>query len=200
MSAGWPLLARIDRLMRERPRVIVAIDGMSASGKTTLAAAIQRIYGARVVHMDDFFLQPCQRTPQRYATPGENVDHERFLSEVLGPLSRGEAFTYRPFRCHAMAFGEGEHMEPGRLNVVEGSYSLHPALCGLYDLRVMLRIDPAAQSARILARNGEAMHARFMREWVPMENAYFEATRIDSRCDLRGFVAPDGAVTWEENG
>lgn len=198
MSAGEPLLARIDRLMRDKPRVLVAIDGMSASGKTTLASALRERYGARVVHMDDFFLQPHQRTPQRYATPGENVDHERFLAEVLGPLSRGEAFVYRPFLCHEMAFGQGARMEPGRLNVVEGSYSLHPSLCGFYDLRVVLRIDPAAQSARILARNGEAMHARFMREWVPMENAYFEATGIDSRCDLRGLVAPDGAITWEE--
>lgn len=198
MSAGEPLLSRIDRLMREKPRVLVAIDGMSASGKSTLASALGERFGARVVHMDDFFLQPYQRTPERYAMPGENVDHERFLAEVLGPLSRGEAFMYRPFLCHEMAFGEGTRMEPGRLNVVEGSYSLHPSLAGLYDLRVVLRIDPAAQSARILARNGEAMHARFMREWVPMENAYFEATQIDSRCELRGLVAPDGAITWEE--
>ena len=31
-----PLLVRIDRLMAERERVLVAIDGGSASGKTTL--------------------------------------------------------------------------------------------------------------------------------------------------------------------
>ena len=89
-------------------------------------------------------------------------------------------------------------MEPSRLTVVEGSYSLHPVLAGAYDLRVLLRISPQMQSGRILARNGEAMHRRFMEQWVPLENAYFEATGIDTRCDLRGCTAQDGSVSWEE--
>ena len=148
--------------------------------------------------MDDFFLQPHQRTPERYAAPGENVDHERFAQEVLTPLLRGEAFAYRPLLCRTFAFGEPVRVEPSRLTVVEGSYSLHPALAGAYDLRVLLRISPQMQSGRILARNGEAMHRRFMELWVPLENAYFEATGIDTRCDLRGCTAQDGSVSWEE--
>ena len=193
-----PLLARIDRLLEQKPRVLVAIDGMSASGKSTLAALLHEVYGAPVVHMDDFFLQPHQRTPERYAAPGENVDHERFAQEVLTPLLRGEAFAYRPLLCRTFAFGEPVRVEPSRLTVVEGSYSLHPALAGAYDLRVLLRIPPELQSGRILARNGEAMHRRFMELWVPLENAYFEATGIDTRCDLRGCTAQDGSVSWEE--
>ena len=193
-----PLLARIDRLLRERPRVLVAIDGMCGSGKTTLAALLHALYGAAVVHMDDFFLQPHQRTPERYATPGENVDHERFLQEALTPLTRGEPFDYRPFLCHELAFGAPVAVEPGRLSVVEGTYSLHPALERAYDLRVMLRISDEEQSARILRRNGPVMHARFVSTWIPLENAYFEATGIDARCGLLGRVAPDGSVSWEE--
>ena len=101
-----PLLARIDRLLREKPRGLVAIDGKSASGKSTHASLLHEVYGAPVIHMDDFFLQPHQRTPERYASPGENVDHERFAQEVLDPLLRGEAFAYRPFLCQTLAFGE----------------------------------------------------------------------------------------------
>ena len=71
-------------------------------------------------------------------------------------------------------------------------------LAGAYDLRVLLRIPAEMQSGRILARNGEAMHRRFMELWVPLENAYFEATKIDMRCDLRGCTAQDGSVSWEE--
>ena len=193
-----PLLVRIDRLMAQKPRVLVAIDGMSASGKSTLATLLHEVYGAPVVHMDDFFLQPHQRTPGRYATPGENVDHERFAQEVLAPLTRGEAFAYRPLLCHDMTFGQPVEIAPARLAVVEGSYSLHPALAGAYDLRVLLRIPPQMQSERIMQRNGEAMHRRFMEQWVPLENAYFEATDIDARCDLRGITAQDGSVGWED--
>ena len=53
-----PLLVRIDRLMAERERVLVAIDGGSASGKTTLGALLQSIYACPVFHMDDFLLRP----------------------------------------------------------------------------------------------------------------------------------------------
>ncbi|MFR7635787.1 MAG: hypothetical protein ACLUYZ_00015 [Lachnospiraceae bacterium] len=56
--------------------------------------------------MDDFFLRPEQRTAARLAQPGENVDHERFLSEVLQPALRGEAVTYHPFRCARQALDE----------------------------------------------------------------------------------------------
>ena len=45
--------------------------------------------------MDDFFLQPDQRTKERFESPGENVDHERFEEEILIPLSKHEAVKFR---------------------------------------------------------------------------------------------------------
>ncbi len=195
LRADWadllPVFEQIDRLMAERERVIVAIDGNSGAGKSTLAALLGRVYdGVTMVHMDDFFLQLHQRTPQRFAQPGGNVDHERFAAEVLEPVRRGEAFWYRPFDCARMAIGEGDERTPGKLCIVEGSYSLHPQLAAAYDLKIVLRIAPAAQAERILARNGAAMLGRFVSEWIPMENAYFDATDIDHRCDLRVGVTP----------
>ena len=44
---------------------IVALDGRCAAGKTTLAARLQQRSGCNVVHMDDFFLRPAQRTKAR---------------------------------------------------------------------------------------------------------------------------------------
>ena len=45
-------------------------------------------------------------------------------------------------------------------------------------------IDPETQSRRILLRNGEAMHRRFIAEWIPMEEHYFSAFKIRERCDM----------------
>lgn len=188
-----PLFARIDEIRREKGRVLVAIDGPSASGKSTLGEWLQAVYGATLLHMDDFFLQPHQRTAKRLATPGGNVDRERFFDEVLTPLARGDGeFAFRPYECWRQALGDPVRVAPGEIVVVEGSYSLHPDLAAHYDLRVGLKIDPKTQSARILARNGEEMHARFMNEWVPMERLYAEATALDLRCDLR-FDVREGA-------
>ena len=185
MSAWETLRRRIDALLEEKAQVVVAIDGPAASGKTTLCARLAAHYGAQALHMDDYFLQPHQRTPERYAEPGGNVDRERFLSEVLVPLSRGEAYVSRRFDCKTMALLEGVQVRPGALTVVEGSYSLHPALAPYYDLRVLLAVDVKTQSARILMREGEEKHRQFIERWIPLENRYFEQTHIEDRCDMQ---------------
>lgn len=77
-----PLFTELDKRL-EKGTVKAAIEGGSASGKTTLSEILTAIYGCTVFHMDDFFLQPQQRTPERYAEAGGNIDRERFLTEVL---------------------------------------------------------------------------------------------------------------------
>jgi len=187
-----PVFSQIDALLEGRERVILAIDGNSGAGKSTLANLLAAVYDdALLVHMDDFFLQLHQRTKERFDTPGGNVDHERFLSEVLEPMQRGEAFCYRPFDCARMTIGEGRMIAPERLSIVEGSYSLHPQLEAAYDVTIVLRISPAAQAERILQRNGAQMLGRFMNEWIPMENRYFETTGIEDRCDWIIRVTPE---------
>lgn len=176
---------RIDALLSRKAHVLIAIDGSAAGGKTTLAARLSKRYGADVLHMDDYFLQPHQRTPERYAQPGGNVDRERFLSEVLLPLSRGESYIRRRFDCGSMTLLEGVTVRPAALTVVEGSYSLHPQLAGYYDLRVLLTVDAGTQSARILARNGVEKHRQFIERWIPLENHYFTETHIEERCDMQ---------------
>lgn len=78
---------RVERLLAEGRCAFVAIDGPCASGKTVFAASLHERFGGNVLHMDDFFLRPEQRTPERFAEPGGNVDRERFEAEVLKPLA-----------------------------------------------------------------------------------------------------------------
>jgi uridine kinase len=134
--------------------------------------------------MDDFFLPFHLRTPDRLALPGGNVHHERFAEEVLAGLEAGGGFAYRRFDC-ATGRLEDRFCPHAPLVIVEGSYSLHPALARYYDLRVLLDISPEKQSARILKRNGEEKHKQFMERWIPLENRYFEYTCIEARCDMR---------------
>ena len=179
-----PLLARIDRLMAERERVLVAIDGGSASGKTTLGALLQSIYACPVFHMDDFFLRPEQRTPERFSEPGGNVDRERFLSEVLLPLREGKAVDYRRFDCKTFTIASPRRIEPGRLNIIEGAYAMHPDLAPYYDLTVFLAVSAEKQRERILKRNAPAQAELFFDRWIPFEQRYFAALNVPERCDL----------------
>lgn len=163
--------------------LLVSIDGRCASGKTTLAAELQAQCGWPVVHMDDFFLRPEQRSKARYETPGENVDYERFLEEVLRPLRQGRIAVYRPFDCSAQQLTSPVRVPPAPVVVVEGSYSCHPFLWPCYDLRVFLTVSQKEQLRRITARNGD--YARVFRDmWIPLEEAYFSAFQVADRCDF----------------
>lgn len=178
-----PLFAQLDKRLAQG-RVTLALDGGSASGKTTLGAMLAQIYDCTVLHMDDFFLRPEQRTNKRLAQVGGNVDWERFLSEVLRPLRRGETVHYRRFDCATMSLAEGEQITPRQLVVVEGAYSMHPELAGYYDLSAFLDIAPQLQRQRIQRRNTPQMARRFFEEWIPLENKYFAATDIRRRCGM----------------
>lgn len=176
------LIIEIDKKLKEGT-VKIAIEGRSASGKSTLADIIKDIYVCTVLHMDDFFLQPHQRTPERFAEIGGNVDRERFLNEVLIPLKKGEEINYRRFDCSTMAILEGEKIKPEKLVIVEGAYSMHPELSKYYDFSVFLDISPDLQRERILKRNGKELAKRFFEEWIPLENKYFEGFGIKNQCN-----------------
>ncbi len=174
----------IDSLLKAKDVIIVAIDGNCAAGKSALASVLGGVYDCNIFHMDDFFLRPEQRTPQRLGEPGGNVDRERFYNEVITGLKSGRPFTYRKYDCRTQNLGEPVSVTPKALNIIEGSYSLHPVLIGFYDLKIFLQISAGVQSERILKRSGAKMHERFISEWVPMENRYFESFDIRSKCDL----------------
>ncbi len=165
-------------------RRIVALDGRCASGKTTLAARLSEAADCTVFHVDDFFLRPEQRTEERLRTPGGNVDRERVLTEILLPLRSGaEEISYRPYDCASQTLLPPREVRPKRTVLIEGSYSCHPALWENYDLRVFLTVSPEAQLRRIERRNGSCA-AAFRDRWIPLEEAYFRAYQIESRCAL----------------
>ena len=180
----FEVFRRIDALLRQKDRVYVAIDGNSCAGKSTLASLVGDVYESNVFHTDDYFLTPALRTPDRLREVGGNVDYVRFRIEIIGGLESGVAFSYRPYNCRTQEQAEPVRVTQKPVNIIEGSYSMHPALVDLYDLKVFLSIDAGEQSRRILARNGAAMHKRFMTEWVPMENRYFAGMGIREKSDL----------------
>ena len=178
-----PLFAEIDKHLASG-NLTLAIEGGSASGKTTLSKILSEIYGCTVLHTDDFFLQPEQRTPERYAEVGGNLDRERFLEEVLIPLSKREVISYRRFDCSEMKLQPPTLIKPGQLTVIEGAYSMHLEFEKYYDFSVFLDISPDLQKERILKRNSQQVAERFFREWIPLENTYFKTTRAKERCGM----------------
>jgi uridine kinase len=182
--AFLPLFERIDRLCREQERVVVAVEGGSASGKSTLADMLSEIYDCNIFHMDDFFLRPEQRTSERLSEMGGNIDRERFEEEVALPLCKGESVCFRAFDCATQTLGEPISVEPKRITVVEGVYSMHPSFSRYYDLSVFLEIYSDLQRKRITLRNAPIFAKRFFEEWIPLEERYFVGADVKLRADM----------------
>lgn len=163
------------------------IDGKCGAGKSTLAALLADLFDARVIHMDDFFLPPEKRTPERLAEPGGNVDYERFHNEVMEHLD-DDSLTYGLFDCSKMAVTSQVSLTKTPLTIIEGSYSCHPyfddAGTHIEKYRVFVECEPDEQKRRILERNGQAMLERFVSRWIPMEDAYAAAFDLRANTDF----------------
>lgn len=184
IEAESAIVSRVSQLLQSRERVCIAIDGNCCAGKTTMANRFGDVLDATVFHLDDYFLQPHMRTQQRLSQPGGNVDAERFLAEVLLPVSSGETAHVQKYDCHADVLLAPVTVFSKRVTIIEGAYSLHPLLSGYYDLKIFCRIDPALQETRILARNGAGALKMFQERWIPLENRYFLTLNIPEQCDL----------------
>ncbi len=186
LALYFPALRAIDRALREQAGpVLIAVDGRCAAGKTTFAARCAQLFDdCSVLHMDDFFLPPEKRTPQRLSEPGGNVDYERVEEELLLPLSRGEAAAYRPFRCSDGTLGDPVGVPCARLTLLEGSYSLHPALAKYAQVKIFFTCSPEVQQKRLARRESPESLKKFTERWVPMEEAYFDGLSIQKRCGV----------------
>ncbi len=175
---------RIREVLNKKGRCIISIDGRCASGKSTLGKRLSDEWNGNLFHMDDFFLRPEQRTPERYQMPGENVDHERFLEEVLIPLSERRDFSYVPFDCDVMKLSEHSvFVKDNPVAVIEGSYSQRDDLRKYYDISAVIDIDPQLQLERLAKRNPQKLQM-FIDRWIPLEEMYFQAYRIYERADI----------------
>jgi uridine kinase len=175
--------ARIETEMQSRPRLIAALEGGAAAGKTTLAKRLAAYFSAPVIAMDDFFLPPDMRTPERLSQPGGNIHFERFDAQVAAAVRAGRPIVYDVYDCHADCISAVREIKRAPLILVEGVYSLHPRYRDIYDLRFFLRTDAQTQDARLRAR-GPWAYQRFQDTWLPLEKAYFETENWEELCDL----------------
>ena len=177
-----PVIALLDR----KECSVVVIDGPCGSGKTTLARLLAALYHTSPIPMDDFFLPPPMRTPERLAVPGGNVHYERFKAEILDTLKVGSPLAYDRFDCQTGTLVRKQHAASDVV-IIEGSYSHHPVFAQSHErlgaLRVFVSVSAEEQLARIAQRDPEMLNM-FRTRWIPLEKTYFEAYDIKDRAHM----------------
>lgn len=179
------LINEINQKLKTTHPMILAIDGLCGSGKTTLAEYLSSVFNAQIIHMDNFFLPFERKTAERLAEPGGNIDYERFIEIVLPALEKRQPFSYIAYNCQTAAYDRKMDIPSCELIIVEGSYSLHERFGHYYDLSLFLEIDSQEQLLRLERRcQNENKFNRFKTEWIPMENLYHEAQSVKQRADI----------------
>ena len=179
------MFEQVNMILKEKNHINIAIDGGAASGKSSLAKYLSKIFpNSNIFHMDDFFLQQKQRTEKRLKEIGGNVDYERFKIEIVDNIYKNTDFEYHPYNCRDMKLQSPVKVKKKPINIIEGAYALHPFFGNIYDIRIFLKIDEDIQKYRILKRNGKEQYKRFVDEWIPKENNYFEHFKIEEKCEF----------------
>ncbi len=175
---------RIKELLREKSRVLIAVEGRSASGKTTFAKLLSQRLSCTVFHIDDFYLPKEKQTEERLSQSGGNIDRESFLNYLLLPSLKGEEVIYKAFDCKTQRYKDSVKIQSGKIVVTEGVYSCHNDFYDLYDLHIFLTVSPEIQKERIIKRNGEDVYKIFKDKWIPREENYFKEQDIKNKCEL----------------
>ena len=175
------VITEVNRMLQQKDRAIIAIDGKSAAGKTTAAEVLSGIWRAPVIHMDEFFLPLELRTESRYQEPGGNIHYERFLSEVIDNLKEQKNFTYQRFDCSCMDYSGCVKVKNHNVIIVEGAYSMHPIFGAYYDVPVFMNVSQEEQLRRLYLRNTNEQIETFQKQWIPLELNYINTFHINQR-------------------
>ena len=180
-----PLFAELDRRLAGEAPVRLAIEGGSASGKTTLGKILAERYGCTVFHMDDFFFSaPSSAPPRGLPSPAGMWIGNGFSPRCCS--RSGAAKRFLPavrLRFHAAAKCRGDRAEKARC--CRGGILHAPRPCAVLRSFCISGHLPELQRERISRRNTPEKAKRFFAEWIPMEQAYFAAFDIPAKCTLR---------------
>jgi uridine kinase len=173
------LTERIRQVERNLPKpILVALDGRSAAGKSTLAASVAPLVDAVVIDGDDFYSGGAAGMWDAMSA-AEKVSHcidWRRQRAVLETLARGGAAAWHPYDW-AADDGTLEQTpvicEPASVVILDGAYSARPELADLFDLRVLLDAPAGLRRERLIEREGEGYREEWNARWDEAEQWYF---------------------------
>ncbi len=171
-----------------RPAGVIAVDGRSAGGKTTIAGLLASAIDASVViHTDDVAWHHSF-----FDWADLMVDH------VLLPARRGESVSYRPEAWTARGrAGAIEVPASTRWVIVEGVGAARRELLPLVDAVVWVQSDDEIARQRGIARDGgDASAVAFWDEWMAAEVPFLAQQRPWERADVVVNGTPPTSAEW----
>ncbi len=184
------LASRIAAVSRDHP-TRVAVDGVDASGKTTLCdelvAPLEQL-GCHVVRASiDSFHNPAAVRYHRgeYSAEGyyrDSFDYASLTESLLRPFGPSGSRRFRravfDFRTDSSVNAPVEEARPNSVLLLDGVFLLRPELREHWDISIFVRADFAVTVSRAEARDlalfgsAEAVRRRYDERYVPGQQIY----------------------------
>ncbi|MFF1251975.1 chorismate-binding protein [Pseudarthrobacter sp. NPDC058329] len=165
--------------------VIIAIDGRSGAGKTTLAvelaARLRAHHKVALFHLEDIY-------------PGWNglmAGVDRYVATVLEPLSRGDAATWTSWDWENHHDGGACVTLPAEIVIVEGVGSAAAAARPLLAAVIWADSPEAVRRTRALDRDG-GTYEPYWDQWAAQEEEWLRSDDVAGHADVRVLNRADG--------
>ena len=177
--AGGRQIARA--LRRRAPRAgatrVVAVDGRSGAGKTSLAATLARLLGAPVVSLEGLY----------GGWDGLERGIDLLVADVLQPLAVGWAADVPQYDWVTREWAQPVVLEPPEVLIVEGVGAGARRAAAFESLLVWLEVPAPIRKQRALDRDGETF-APYWDQWAAQEDLMLARERTPDRADI--FIGP----------
>jgi anthranilate synthase component 1/para-aminobenzoate synthetase len=167
--------------------VIIAIDGRSGAGKTTLAielaAMLRNHRKVSLFHLEDIYP----------GWDGLSAGIERYVGTVLAPLSRGEAATWVSWDWENHHDGASRVTLPAEIVIVEGVGAAAAAARPLLDAVIWADSPDGERRQRALERDG-GTYEPFWDQWANQEAELLAVDDIPQHANVRVLNRADGTA------
>lgn len=180
------LADRVVKLKSKHRQKLIGIDGGGGAGKSTFGAELQKyLPGSVLIHGDDFYKGPWNKRLDHtdYVT-NPLFNWERFSSEVLESVRKGEPVRYHIYDWHKHSTDEVVSVPEEAIIIVEGGGTTQKDFSDTYDYRIWIEADEETRLKKALLRDGEHMRFLWEEDWLPVERNYIEKDNPASRADL----------------
>jgi uridine kinase len=169
---------QIARALRRRPprtgaTRVLAIDGRSGAGKTSLAATLARQLGAPVVSLEGLY----------GGWDGLERGIDLLVANVLVPLAAGWAADVPRYDWVAEEWAEPAVLDPPEVLIVEGGGAGARRAAAFESLLVWLEVPAPTRKKRALDRDG-ATFAPYWDQWAAQEDLMLARERTPDRADI----------------
>ncbi len=167
--------------------VIIAVDGRSGAGKTTLAvelaARLRAHHKVSLFHLEDIYP----------GWDGLAAGIERYVTTVLTPLRRGEAASWTSWDWENHYDGDARVTLPAEIVIVEGVGAAAEAARPLVDAVIWAESPDDVRRTRALDRDGATFEPHWDR-WAAQEEEWLGRDDVPGHADLRVQNLADGSA------